>query len=147
MFLSTLPDRFTTPRFRQIILITRFLKFLLSFFYQARFDLQMKTLTPYYNSVINTTLNLCEFVNGTDNNVATKYFIDLYSKSLPPGFVHPCPYFGEVKLNNISVNAAPQSIQFLTGIYKCKTRFFDDKDDNIITALHEIELKDVKERN
>jgi Protein of unknown function (DUF1091) len=106
----------------------------------------MKTLTPYYNSVINATLDLCEFVNGTQSNLATKYFIDVFTKSFPPGFIHPCPYFGEFKLNNISLNLVPQSMQFLTGTYKTNLRFYDDKDDNIITFMAITESKDVREK-
>jgi Protein of unknown function (DUF1091) len=113
---------------------------------QAHFDLQLKSITPYFNSVINTTLDLCEFVNGTQSNLATKFFIDIFTKSLPPGFVHPCPYSGELKLNNISMNLVPQSMQFLTGTYKANIRYFDDKDDNIITVIPIIEVKDVREK-
>jgi Protein of unknown function (DUF1091) len=104
----------------------------------------MKSITPYFNSVINSTLDLCEFVNGTQSNLVTKYFIGIFTKSLPPGFVHPCPYSGEFKLNNISLNLVPESMQFLTGTYKSIMRYFDDKDDNIITVIAIVELKDVR---
>jgi Protein of unknown function (DUF1091) len=104
----------------------------------------MKSITPYFNSVINTTLDLCEFVNGTQSNLATKFFIDILAKSLPPGFLHSCPYFGEFKLNNMSLNEVPQTMQFLTGTYRSIARIYDSKDDNIITSMHLIEAKDVR---
>jgi hypothetical protein len=113
---------------------------------QGRYDLQMKTLTPYYNSVINTTLDLCEFTNGTQTNLATKFTVDILSKSFPPGFLHPCPYFGEFKLNNISLNLTPELMQFLTGTYKSSMKYYDDKDDNIVTFEVIIEAKDVREK-
>jgi Protein of unknown function (DUF1091) len=107
----------------------------------------MKTLTPYYNSVINTTLNLCEFLNGTQSSIARKYFLDMFKKSLPIGFLHPCPYFGEVKLINMPMNLVPQSTQFLTGTYRSFVKFYDDKDDNIIRLTTVSEAKDIREKH
>lgn len=111
---------------------------------KAHVDIQMKSITPFYNSVINTTLDICGFLNGTSKNIATKWFFDIMTSSFPPGYIHPCPYIGELKGTNLTLNVTPQTPQFLLGTYKALLRYFDDKDDNIISSLHVIDLKDVR---
>jgi hypothetical protein len=115
--------------------------------FQAHVDVQMKTLTPYYNSVINTTLDICEFVNGTSKNLATKWFFDIMKTTLPPGLFHVCPYVDEMKAYNMTLNEDyHEASQFLVGSYRSITRFFDGKDENIITVKHFVEFKDVRKR-
>jgi Protein of unknown function (DUF1091) len=105
----------------------------------------MRTLTPYYNSVINTTLDFCEFTNGSSKNIAVRWFLGMFQKSLPVGFLHPCPYFGEIRFSNCTIGDFIEAPQFLTGLYKCTTRIFDRKDENILTVKHCLEAKDVRE--
>jgi hypothetical protein len=50
-----------------------------------------KDLIQNYIYVINTTFNICEFLNGTNNNPVAKVLIDLFKNSLPKGILHPCP--------------------------------------------------------
>jgi hypothetical protein len=90
-------------------------------------------LNPYHNTIINTTIKICKSLNGTDFNPAAKWLIDSISDSLPAGFLHPCPYFGEFKMLNVTLKVTPTAMQFLKGSYNTTVRFFDKKDDNIIT--------------
>lgn len=113
-------------------------------FFQAHYDLQMNTITPYYSSVINTTLDICAFFNGTSSNIATKWFLSTFAQSFPAEFIHPCSLIGEIKAYNLSFNEFPQQLQFLTGTYKAFTKFYDDKDDNIITSKLYVDVKEVK---
>lgn len=101
--------------------------------------MQHRTITPYYNSIINKTVNFCGFLNGTDQNVLAKWIIDSIAETLPFGLLHPCPYFGEIRIFNLSV-INDLVAQFLKGHYRVKLRLFDDEDDNILTATHDIDI-------
>lgn len=52
---------------------------------------------------------------------------------VPKGFIHPCPYVGQIKAYNISIPKNSILNQFLKGSYKVFTRMYDEKDDNILT--------------
>ncbi|CRK94400.1 CLUMA_CG007907, isoform A [Clunio marinus] len=100
-----------------------------------------RTLTPYYNTVINNTLEFCGFLNGTDENALTKWMIRNVSETkVGKRIVHPCPYFGSIRIANMTVENV-MSAQFLKGQYKMLFRMFDEKDNDIITTIHETELK------
>lgn len=98
-----------------------------------------RTTTPFFNTLINTTMNLCSFLNGTDQSVAVKWMMNSITKKLGNDLIHPCPYFGEFKITNLTVVNA-QSAQFLLGRYRVTIRIFDDLDENILTAIHEVDL-------
>jgi hypothetical protein len=100
-----------------------------------------KYLTQNYIYVLNVTLDVCGFLNGTDSNIATKFFFNAFASSLPAGFVRPCPIIGELKAYNLTLNAISQAIQFMAGSYRVITRFYDEKDDNIITTNHFLDVK------
>jgi Protein of unknown function (DUF1091) len=97
-------------------------------------------ITPYYNTIINSTIEMCQFLNGTDSNPIAKWMIDAVSDFVPTGFFHPCPYVGQVKCSNVSVASLRLFSQFLRGRYKMFVRAFDEKDENIITFKLGIEL-------
>lgn len=84
-------------------------------------------------------------MNGTESNVATKWFFGKMVKYFPPGFVHPCPWFGELKGLNFSINTSPETPQFLAGTYRILSRYFVDVDDNILTTQLIVDFKDVPE--
>jgi Protein of unknown function (DUF1091) len=91
-------------------------------------------ITPYYTTIINSTLNLCKFMNGTDNNnPIMKWIVDSISEKLSKDLIHPCPYVGRVAAYNVSFTFTGFTTQFLRGRYKIFTRVFDEDDDNIIT--------------
>lgn len=92
-----------------------------------------------YNSVIDSTINVCEFLNGTDGNIVLKWLLDLYRTSLPPGILHPCPYYGDFTAYNLSLNPNFLQSKFLVGTYQANVRFFDDRDNNVMTLIHELE--------
>jgi hypothetical protein len=93
-----------------------------------------------YNSVFNVVINICEFLNGTDSNLLGRWFINTVSRTLPEGMLHPCPYTGEFKAPNISLDVSPEMAFFLVGQYRMRARMFDDEDDNIVTFLVDTEL-------
>jgi hypothetical protein len=90
-------------------------------------------ITPYYTTIINSTVNACKFVNGSDSNPIANWISGAVTDSLPKGFIHPCPYVGLMKIDNISISANGVLSQFLKGRYKISARVFDEEDDNIIT--------------
>jgi hypothetical protein len=88
---------------------------------------------PYHNTIVNSTVKMCRFLNGTENNPVADWFLDIVSDTLPEGFLHPCPYFGEFKMMNLTIKITPLAAQFLKGSYDTTARLFDKRDDNIIT--------------
>jgi hypothetical protein len=76
--------------------------------------------------------------------LAAQFLVNLVKRTLPEGFVHPCPYQGELKGNNISLDVVPEMVSFYNGIYRVYARMYDKKDENIITSLMDFEL--VRER-
>ena len=97
-------------------------------------------ITPFYTTIINTTIPICSFFNGTDNNLVAKWMLDSIKDTLPEGFIHPCPYFGTFKALNVSLASNTFMSQFLKGRYKSSLRLFDDKDENIVTYFFGFEL-------
>jgi hypothetical protein len=75
-------------------------------------------LTPYYNTIINSTVDMCKFFNGTGNNLIAKWIIDAVSDSLPEGLLHPCPFNGAFKSHNITFQPTEVILQFLKGSYR-----------------------------
>jgi Protein of unknown function (DUF1091) len=90
-------------------------------------------ITPYYNTIINSTVEICNVLNGTDSNPIAKLIFDGVAEKLPKGFLHPCPYVGQITANNVSIKITNVLYQFLRGRYKTFIRAFDEKDENIIT--------------
>jgi Protein of unknown function (DUF1091) len=97
-------------------------------------------LTPFYNTIINSTIDVCQFLNGTQSNVLLKWIIDSMTHSLPNNFFHPCPYVGRVVAYNASILTNTISSQFLKGRYKIFYRAFDEFDDNIISLKTETDM-------
>lgn len=83
---------------------------------------------------------ICEFFDGSNKNVASKWFFDLYSKSLDKSIIHPCPFSGELKSYNITADSNLLKSTFFTGQYRSSLRFFDEFDDNIFTLLMSMDL-------
>jgi hypothetical protein len=88
---------------------------------------------PYHNTIINSTFDACAFLNGTDKNPIAKWFLDMVSDSVPKGFYHPCPYFGELRAYNVTLKITNLFSQFPKGSYKTTIRTFDKIDENMIT--------------
>lgn len=95
-----------------------------------------------FNTVFNTTINLCAFLNGTENsNALANYLKKELEAALPKGFYHPCPYSGELKMMNVTIAFRPEVAMFLKGVYRSVMRFYDDQDQNIVTAITDTLLK------
>jgi hypothetical protein len=88
--------------------------------------------------MINVTMDVCGFLNGTSNNIATKWLFGLFLKSVPKGAFHACPY-KSLKLFNMTTDAGALMSPFPLGIYKSITRFYDDEDENMFTAIYSME--------
>lgn len=97
--------------------------------------------TPYFSTIINSTVEMCKLLNGTVNNPLGKWMIDTFSPSVPKGFFHSCPYVGLVQAMNVSISSIPVLKQFLIGLYKIIVQSFDEEDENIITFKLEAEVK------
>jgi Protein of unknown function (DUF1091) len=108
---------------------------------QAHYELTRKYLTSNYNYVINATLDICGFFNGTENNPVSKFFFYTIKDSLPKDIIHPCPLIGELKGYNMTLNSLPQALQLLMGSYRAVVRFYDEKDENIVTMNLFFDLK------
>lgn len=107
---------------------------------QYHVDMQHRSITPYFNSVINTTFNVCQFLNGSDKNLMAKFVLSIVLKSLPAGFIHECPYVGTFAATNVSLEKVSELSSFLGGRYRVINRFFDRKDANIFTGTFEFDL-------
>jgi len=75
---------------------------------------------------------VCAFLNGTVTNPFLKVLKKMCGPALEP-ILKPCPYFGEMKLMNISVDLKDFYYIFPEGTYKNIIRIHDDLDDNILT--------------
>lgn len=111
---------------------------------KVHFDMRHRTtpVSPYYSVFINITLSLCGYLNGTDSlNPIMKWAYNMMEQSLPKEIIHPCPYYGIIKLMNMTIVPRQQVIQFPKGYYKSIIKLFDTKDDNIATATLGVELQ------
>lgn len=61
-------------------------------------DISYKTTSISYRSIIKCSYDACGFLNGTSINPAAKWVTDLAEKTLPPDYIHPCPYSVSVLL-------------------------------------------------
>jgi hypothetical protein len=57
---------------------------------KVRYDLRYKSLSNAQRSIINTTIEVCSFLNGTDTNPVFKWLIGVIPNLST--FLHPCPY-------------------------------------------------------
>lgn len=60
-------------------------------FLDAQFFYKQKT-SNYFRTIINNTINVCEFLKGTDNNPLIKAGIDIIRDYIKKEYLHPCPY-------------------------------------------------------
>jgi hypothetical protein len=97
-------------------------------------------ITPYYTTIINSTFELCKFLNGTDPNPVAKLIVDAVSLTVPKGVLHPCPFENQFKVSNVSIASRGVLLQFLKGRYKIFIRVFDEKDSEIVTYRLGLEL-------
>lgn len=109
------------------------------FTFQVHFNAQQRVgpHSPIYNDVINTTLDFCKFLNGSDIfNPVMSWLLEFAKKTLPLEYIHPCPYFGVMQAKNLTFIPTSRIIQFPKGFYKFILRFFDNFDDDIATATY-----------
>jgi hypothetical protein len=61
--------------------------------------------------------------------------------TIPPGFLHACPYSGVLEAYNVSLTKIPPEMRvFLFGRYRLALTLFDEEDENIFTAFVDLEL-------
>lgn len=80
-------------------------------------------------------------MNGSDTtNPLMSWLFDLVKKTIPAEYIHPCPYFGAMRVFNLTFVPTMRMIQFPIGYYKAVLRFFDKVDNNICTAIYGAQL-------
>jgi Protein of unknown function (DUF1091) len=98
------------------------------------------TTARFYNYVFNFTMDLCDFLNGTDSNIVGNWLIKTMSRTLPAGLLHPCPYSGPFRAFNVSPDVSPEMTAFLAGYYRMESKIFNNLDKNIVTFHMDSEL-------
>lgn len=97
--------------------------------------------SPFFTVFINTTVEICKFMNGTDNkNPFMWWILNMIEKTIPKRLLHACPYDGLFDAINITLLPNARVLQFLRGYYRTYIRFFDEKDGNIVTVITGVEL-------
>jgi len=92
-----------------------------------------KYLTNYYRQLVDLkNIAACAFVNGSLTNPLISVLKKIGGKALEP-VMKPCPYFGEVKVMNLTLDMNDFYYVFPEGTYKTKIKLHDDRDDNIFT--------------
>lgn len=109
--------------------------------------LEHKTTTPYYTTIVDSTISACEFLNGTDlANPIAKIYYAAFAATIPPNYIHPCPYDGFFLFENLTMDVPDIGFQFLFGKYRTTALFFDDTDDMIFKSITKAEFVDVPVR-
>lgn len=102
---------------------------------------RVNTHSPFFTVFINTTVDFCRFMNGTDNNNPVMWWIyNMISKTVPQKMLHHCPYHGIFEAMNLTLVPNSRVVQFLRGYYRTFIRFYDGKDENILTIITGVEL-------
>jgi hypothetical protein len=57
--------------------------FVIIYVFQAQFELAHQDPSSNYNTLINSTLDICGFFNGTKNNPLSNFFFNAFKDSLP----------------------------------------------------------------
>jgi hypothetical protein len=63
--------------------------------YEVSIALEMSyktTTSPNYRTIINATVDVCGYLNGTNSNPLGKWYFGILRESLPENLLHPCPY-------------------------------------------------------
>jgi len=89
--------------------------------------------------MINATSDICGFLNGTKNEVLTKYIIEIIGHHMPKGLLHPCPFVGYIECYGL--NIIGESYHYWPdGVYTYALRLFNRKDFNILSVKIEVEV-------
>lgn len=64
-------------------------------------------------------LNWCSFMNGDFQNVFHTMLVDIMRQSAPQLF-HKCPYKGDIKVYNMTLDLDKLKFIFPSGIYRTK---------------------------
>jgi hypothetical protein len=83
-------------------------------------------------------VNICEFLNGTQDSIVTKWYFGQFGSSLPKHLMRPCPHLGIESTANVSLDLNNILVShFFPGTYVANVRFYDELDDNVFTMRHE----------
>lgn len=77
---------------------------------------------------------MCSILNGTSNNYGIITFINIFKDSLPPNVIHPCPYNGRIKMENVTIDTSKIPSVFPSGSYRNRIIMFDVTDRNIFSV-------------
>ncbi|KAG5683500.1 hypothetical protein PVAND_012775 [Polypedilum vanderplanki] len=122
--------------------------------YKCNIDITVlfkQKISAYYRTIVNTTVDLCEFLSGSDKNKLLKLFYDVVIEYVPKELNHPCPFEGTINIYNISfANANLTDLQKLNlpdGFFKGIVRYYNKWDQNIISFQLVVEITDKKNKD
>ncbi|CAO1349163.1 unnamed protein product [Diamesa hyperborea] len=102
-----------------------------NFFVKHRLEYKYGTI---YRTVMNpAAINWCSLMNKTTENLFFKVTMEIVEKSIPE-LIHTCPYNGEIKALNMSLDPEKFGAVYPQGEYRNFWRVFDDKDSNIYSV-------------
>lgn len=86
---------------------------------QCKYDVDYKYGSYYRNLLRTESLDWCSFMNGDFQNAIHSMLIDMMKQSAPK-FFHKCPYKGEIKVFNMTLDLEKLKFMFPSGIYRAK---------------------------
>lgn len=92
-------------------------------------------MSIYYNTIINSSENICSYMNGTLKSPLINMAIDVFRKSIPKEYFHSCPFLGFHIASNLTPVVTELALQFLAGKYQVSLKAYDQHDDNIMTIF------------
>lgn len=96
--------------------------------------------TTYRRVIDSQPWDWCSFMNGTSDNILIKVTVDVIAKTATE-LIHACPYKGEVKGLNITLDTGKFGGIYPQGKYRTLFRLSDNVDPNIFTISYDYEIK------
>lgn len=91
----------------------------INFILQCKYDIDYKYGSYYRNFLKSEKMDYCSFINGDFKNVIHSMLIDSMKQSAP-NFFHQCPYKGDIKVYNMTLDVEKFKFMFPAGIYRTK---------------------------
>ena len=92
---------------------------MIHFILQCKYDIDYKYGSYYRNFLQTEKLDYCSFINGDFQNIVHSMLIDTMKQSAPT-FFHKCPYKGDIKVFNMTLDLEKFKFMFPAGIYRTK---------------------------
>lgn len=85
-------------------------------------------------------IDWCQFIRGNKDNIFFKVSLGMVEKSIPH-LIHECPYKGEIKALNLSIDTKMFGAVYPRGKYRNFWKVSDDIDSNIITLMYDLDIR------